>query len=144
MRGGRAGVVSLSPPAPFGGKPRRFSETQKLLLGGRTPLFRVLPVEFLFLPSSYCFSEMAPVCAVVGGVLGQEVVKVVVVVFWGGCSDAWGGWGGLHGTRFPPRPPKNSVFPPAQALSQRDPPHNNFFFFDGIKGNGIVECLGPS
>uniref|UniRef100_A0A5F9CUF7 SUMO1 activating enzyme subunit 1 n=1 Tax=Oryctolagus cuniculus TaxID=9986 RepID=A0A5F9CUF7_RABIT len=33
------------------------------------------------------------------------------------------------------------VFP--QALSQRDPPHNNFFFFDGMKGNGIVECLGP-
>lgn len=30
-----------------------------------------------------------------------------------------------------------------QALSQRDPPHNNFFFFDGMKGNGIVECLGP-
>lgn len=26
--------------------------------------------------SSYCFSEMSPVCAVVGGVLGQEVVKV--------------------------------------------------------------------
>lgn len=25
---------------------------------------------------SYCFSEMAPVCAVVGGVLGQEIVKV--------------------------------------------------------------------
>lgn len=25
---------------------------------------------------SYCFSEMSPVCAVVGGVLGQEVVKV--------------------------------------------------------------------
>ncbi|CAJ0949789.1 unnamed protein product [Ranitomeya imitator] len=52
---------------------------------------------------SYCFSEMAPVCAVVGGVLGQEVVK---------------------------------------ALSQRDPPHNNFFFFDGLKSSGIVDCLG--
>lgn len=25
---------------------------------------------------SFCFSEMSPVCAVVGGVLGQEVVKV--------------------------------------------------------------------
>uniref|UniRef100_A0A8C2RHU9 THIF-type NAD/FAD binding fold domain-containing protein n=1 Tax=Capra hircus TaxID=9925 RepID=A0A8C2RHU9_CAPHI len=31
-----------------------------------------------------------------------------------------------------------------KALSQRDPPHNNFFFFDGMKGNGIVECLGPN
>lgn len=25
---------------------------------------------------SHCFSEMSPVCAVVGGVLGQEIVKV--------------------------------------------------------------------
>ena len=31
----------------------------------------------------------------------------------------------------------------SQALSQRDPPHNNFFFFDGMKGSGVVECLGP-
>lgn len=30
----------------------------------------------VFGPHSYCFSEMAPVCAVVGGVLGQEIVKV--------------------------------------------------------------------
>lgn len=52
----------------------------------------------------YCFSEMAPVCAVVGGVLSQEVVK---------------------------------------ALSQRDTPHRNFFFFDGRKGNGIVDYFGP-
>ncbi|XP_069631365.1 SUMO-activating enzyme subunit 1 isoform X2 [Haliaeetus albicilla] len=60
----------------------------------------LLPDEFV----SYCFSEMAPISAVVGGVLGQEVVK---------------------------------------ALSQRDtPPPPNFF--NGIKGNGIVECLGPS
>ncbi|XP_075771223.1 SUMO-activating enzyme subunit 1 [Pelodiscus sinensis] len=59
----------------------------------------LLPEDFV----SYCFSEMAPVCAVLGGVLGQEVVK---------------------------------------ALSQRDPPHNNFFFFDGMKGSGVVERLG--
>ncbi|KAH0508793.1 SUMO-activating enzyme subunit 1 [Microtus ochrogaster] len=48
-------------------------------------------------------SLIAPVCAVVGGILAQEIVK---------------------------------------ALSQWDPPHN-FFFFDGMKGNGVVECLGP-
>ncbi|XP_015254864.1 PREDICTED: SUMO-activating enzyme subunit 1 [Cyprinodon variegatus] len=54
---------------------------------------------------SYCFSEMSPVCAVVGGVLGQEVVK---------------------------------------ALSQRDAPHRNFFFFDGRKGNGVVDYFGPN
>ena len=26
--------------------------------------------------SSYCFSELSPVCAVVGGVLSQEIIKV--------------------------------------------------------------------
>ncbi|XP_068173591.1 SUMO-activating enzyme subunit 1 [Antennarius striatus] len=54
--------------------------------------------------TSYCFSEMSPVCAVMGGVLGQEVVK---------------------------------------ALSQRDAPHRNFFFFDGRKGSGMVDYFGP-
>ncbi|CAB1348726.1 unnamed protein product [Coregonus sp. 'balchen'] len=60
----------------------------------------LLPHDFV----RYCFSEMAPVCAVVGGVLGQEVVK---------------------------------------AISQRDAPHKNFFF-DGMKGSGVVDYFGPS
>lgn len=30
-----------------------------------------------------------------------------------------------------------------QALSQRDAPHRNFFFFDGLKGNGVVDYFGP-
>lgn len=55
--------------------------------------------------TSFCFSELSPVCAVVGGVLGQEVVK---------------------------------------ALSQRDAPHRNFFFFDARKGNGVVDYFGPN
>lgn len=55
--------------------------------------------------SSFCFSELSPVCAVVGGVLGQEVVK---------------------------------------ALSHRDPPHRNFFFFDARKGSGVVDYFGPN
>ncbi|XP_069738365.1 SUMO-activating enzyme subunit 1 isoform X1 [Phaenicophaeus curvirostris] len=87
--------------------PPRFAEDSELLLQIRRDVLDALGVATEILPEefvSYCFSEMAPVCAVVGGVLGQEVVK---------------------------------------ALSQRDPPHNNFFFFDGIKGNGIVERLGP-
>lgn len=37
-------------------------------------LINLITPALLFL--SYCFSEMSPVCAVVGGVLGQEVVKV--------------------------------------------------------------------
>ncbi|XP_048837220.1 SUMO-activating enzyme subunit 1 [Brienomyrus brachyistius] len=59
----------------------------------------LLPDNFV----SHCFSEMAPVCAVVGGVLAQEIVK---------------------------------------ALSQRDAPHRNFFFFDGSKGSGVVDYFG--
>uniref|UniRef100_A0A663FK53 THIF-type NAD/FAD binding fold domain-containing protein n=1 Tax=Aquila chrysaetos chrysaetos TaxID=223781 RepID=A0A663FK53_AQUCH len=88
--------------------PQNYAEDSKLLLRIRHDALESLGVGADLLPDefvSYCFSEMAPVCAVVGGVLGQEVVKVVAV-----------------GT----------------------PPHNNYFFFNGIKGNGIVECLGPS
>ncbi|XP_051693349.2 SUMO-activating enzyme subunit 1 [Oryctolagus cuniculus] len=82
-------------------------EDAELLLQIRNDVLDSLGVSADLLPDDfvrYCFSEMAPVCAVVGGILAQEIVK---------------------------------------ALSQRDPPHNNFFFFDGMKGNGIVECLGP-
>ncbi|XP_045845188.1 SUMO-activating enzyme subunit 1 isoform X1 [Meles meles] len=84
-----------------------FGEDSELLLQIRNDVLDSLGVSSDLLPEDfvrYCFSEMAPVCAVVGGILAQEIVK---------------------------------------ALSQRDPPHNNFFFFDGMKGSGIVECLGP-
>jgi len=52
--------------------------------------------------SSYCFAGLSPVCAVVGGVLGQEIIK---------------------------------------AVSQKDAPHNNFFFFNGVDGSGMVDCI---
>uniref|UniRef100_UPI0039FDE17D SUMO-activating enzyme subunit 1, N-terminally processed n=1 Tax=Homo sapiens TaxID=9606 RepID=UPI0039FDE17D len=84
-----------------------YEEDSELLLQIRNDVLDSLGISPDLLPEDfvrYCFSEMAPVCAVVGGILAQEIVK---------------------------------------ALSQRDPPHNNFFFFDGMKGNGIVECLGP-
>ncbi|XP_064149957.1 SUMO-activating enzyme subunit 1 isoform X2 [Loxodonta africana] len=84
-----------------------YGEDSESLLQIRNDVLDSLGVSPDLLPEDfvrYCFSEMAPVCAVVGGILAQEIVK---------------------------------------ALSQRDPPHNNFFFFDGIKGSGIVECLGP-
>uniref|UniRef100_A0A674HBW5 SUMO-activating enzyme subunit 1 n=1 Tax=Taeniopygia guttata TaxID=59729 RepID=A0A674HBW5_TAEGU len=87
--------------------PRSATEDSQRLLRLRREVLEAMGVGTQLLPDtfhSFCFSEMAPVCAVVGGVLGQEVVK---------------------------------------ALSQRDPPHNNFFFFDGVRGQGMVECLGP-
>ncbi|XP_044285672.1 SUMO-activating enzyme subunit 1 isoform X2 [Varanus komodoensis] len=85
-----------------------YTEDAEVLLQLRNDVLASLSVGTELLPDdfvSHCFSELAPVCAVVGGVLSQEVVK---------------------------------------ALSQRDSPLNNFFFFDGMKGNGIVECLAPS
>lgn len=50
-----------------------------------------------------CFAELSPVCAIVGGVLGQEIIK---------------------------------------AVSQKDAPHNNFFFYNGTDGGGLVDNIG--
>ncbi|XP_060114484.1 SUMO-activating enzyme subunit 1 [Heteronotia binoei] len=88
--------------------PQGYAEDTEALRQTRTGVLEALGVGADLLPDDFtscCFSEMASVCAVVGGVLGQEIVK---------------------------------------ALSQRDAPLNNFFFFDGMKGNGIVECLASS
>ncbi|XP_030634384.1 SUMO-activating enzyme subunit 1 [Chanos chanos] len=86
--------------------PASFAEDSRLLRQIRDDVLDGLGVSTDLLADdfvSYCFSEMAPVCAVVGGVLGQEIVK---------------------------------------ALSQRDAPHRNFFFFDGLKGSGVVDYFG--
>lgn len=58
----------------------------------------VVPEDFL----QYCFAELSPVCAVTGGVLGQEIIK---------------------------------------AVSQKDTPHNNFFFYNGVEGSGMVDLI---
>ena len=42
-------------------------------------------------------------CAVTGGILGQEIIK---------------------------------------AVSQKDAPHNNFFFYNGVDGSGLVDKIG--
>ncbi|KAJ8256566.1 hypothetical protein COCON_G00187180 [Conger conger] len=86
--------------------PDSFSEDAPLLRQIREDVLEAQGLSSELLPDdfvTYCFSEMAPVCAVVGGVLGQEIVK---------------------------------------ALSQRDAPHRNFFFFDGLKGSGVVDYFG--
>jgi ubiquitin-like 1-activating enzyme E1 A len=53
--------------------------------------------------ASSCFAELSPVCAIVGGVLAQEIIK---------------------------------------AVTQKDPPHKNFFFYNGMDGSGLVENIG--
>ncbi|XP_071962038.1 SUMO-activating enzyme subunit 1-like [Antedon mediterranea] len=59
------------------------------------------PVDDNF--SGHCAAELSPICAIVGGVMGQEIIK---------------------------------------AVSCRDVPHNNFFFFNGLNSTGIVDCIG--
>lgn len=49
--------------------------------------------------------ELSPVCAIVGGILGQEIIK---------------------------------------AASQKNVPHNNFFFYDGNISVGYVDCIKDS
>ncbi|XP_007433858.1 SUMO-activating enzyme subunit 1 [Python bivittatus] len=87
--------------------PQSYMDDAEVLRQMRTDVLASLGVGTDLIADDFasCFSEMAPVCAVVGGVLSQEAVK---------------------------------------ALSQRDPPLNNFFFFNGIKGSGVVECLAPN
>jgi len=52
---------------------------------------------------SLLFCELSPVCAIVGGVLAQEVIK---------------------------------------AISNKDAPHNNFFFYNPVESCGVVETIG--
>jgi ubiquitin-like 1-activating enzyme E1 A len=49
------------------------------------------------------FAELSPVAAIVGGVLGQEIIK---------------------------------------AISNKDAPHNNFFFYNPVESCGVVETIG--
>merc|ERR1712179_216498 len=49
------------------------------------------------------FAELSPVAAIVGGILGQEVIK---------------------------------------AISNKDAPHNNFFFYNPVESCGVVETIG--
>jgi len=49
------------------------------------------------------FAELSPVCAIVGGVLAQEVIK---------------------------------------AISNKDAPHNNYFFYNPMESCGVVETIG--
>lgn len=61
--------------------PQCFAEDREILKQIRGDVLEALAVSNELLNEdfvSYCFSEMSPVCAVVGGVLGQEVVKVSI------------------------------------------------------------------
>ncbi|ESO13134.1 hypothetical protein HELRODRAFT_184875 [Helobdella robusta] len=84
----------------------KISDKQELL-SIRKQLLDGWKLDERYLPTDYfeeCYyGELSATCAVVGGIVGQEVIKVV---------------------------------------SKRDAPHNNFFFFDGVQGCGLVDKIG--
>ena len=56
-----------------------------------------------YFPADLLFAELSPVCAIVGGVLAQEVIK---------------------------------------AISYKDAPHNNYYFYNPLESCGVVETIG--
>lgn len=84
---------------------KRVADTE-ILLRMRNELIKELTLPPTFIPDSLLtnvFGSVSGAAAVVGGVIGQEVVK---------------------------------------AVSQREPPHNNMFFFNPVKCVGFVELYG--
>ena len=85
----------------------------------------------------HCFSELSPVCAIVGGVLAQEIIKVQ-------CRSS------IH---YPANINKGKKRLTAtlllfyllslQAISAKDRPYHNCFLYDGVRNTGIVEALSP-
>lgn len=59
---------------------------------------KVIPEDF----TQFGFGELSPVCAIVGGVIAQEIIK---------------------------------------AVSQKDAPLNNFFFYNGVNDDGMVNKM---
>nr|XP_039255429.1 SUMO-activating enzyme subunit 1-like [Styela clava] len=90
-----------------GRSPTFGKEDQNLLLELRNEVLKDSNVSETYIPEEFpqfCISELNPICAITGGVLGQEIIK---------------------------------------AASQRDAPHNNYFFYNGRSHAGIVDQICP-
>jgi len=77
------------------------------LLDVRNEVFEKLQIDNELLTDEFtsnCGGELYPVNAIIGGVMGQEVIK---------------------------------------AVSGKDTPHNNFFFYDGVLTSGVVQKVIP-
>ena len=88
--------------------------------------------------SRHCFSELSPVCAIVGGVLAQEIIKVQCPLYIT-----------LQILPYEQRGKKIDIiflfyfFLCVQAISAKDRPYHNCFLYDGVRNTGIVEALSP-
>ncbi|XP_042225721.1 SUMO-activating enzyme subunit 1-like [Homarus americanus] len=87
-------------------EPARRSEDEVELLTIKNALLEKMAIPQEKVSNQFAgqvFGQVSPVCAIVGGVIAQEIIK---------------------------------------AVSRKDPPHNNFFFFSTLDGAGVVECIG--
>ncbi|KDR15653.1 SUMO-activating enzyme subunit 1 [Zootermopsis nevadensis] len=86
--------------------PKKRQEDIKELCSIRNEVLAKLEVPVDKVPDelfSHVFAELSPACAIVGGVMAQEIIK---------------------------------------AVSQKESPHNNMFFFNPTKNVGFVDCIG--
>lgn len=92
--------------AQHGRKPVRRDDSDSAALSDiRDSLFRGAGLDVSKLGDEFlgcCYGELSPVCAILGGVISQEIIK---------------------------------------AVSQKDNPFNNFFFYNGVSGDGVVESI---
>jgi len=87
-------------------RPAKREEDLKTLQQVRNKTLEAMSVPVDKISDEYLallFAELSPVCAIVGGVLSQEVIK---------------------------------------AISNKDAPHNNFFFYNPVQSCGVVETIG--
>lgn len=91
--------------------------------------------------SRHCFSELSPVCAIVGGVLAQEIIKVQCPLYITlqtlPCKQ------GGKKIDIPYHYFSILFFFCVQAISAKDRPYHNCFLYDGVRNTGIVEALSP-
>jgi len=91
----------------YGEFPDCFESNERLqkLLDVRSEVLEKLQIDNELLPeefASHCTGTLFPVAPIIGGVIGQEVIK---------------------------------------AVSGKDTPHNNFFFYDGVATTGVVNNI---
>jgi len=86
--------------------PTRRTEDEVELLTIKNALLEKMGVPQEKLPNEFAglvFGQVSPVCAILGGVIAQEVIK---------------------------------------AVTHKDQPHSNFFFFSSQDEAGVIECIG--
>ena len=75
-------------------------------------------------------------CAIVGGVLAQEIIKVQ-------CRSSMHYPANINKGKKSLSVTLPFIFLSLQAISAKDRPYHNCFLYDGVRNTGIVEALSP-